>query len=210
MQMRPLSLVSALATCLFAPVALAEFYTWTDDAGRTHYSDQPRNGAERMEVDARRVQVPVGQDARDARDGEPSEAVKRAREKRREVQRWADRQPAKRSEPVRRLGPVQQMLPSPNGGGYSPINRGSIDAARESDCQRTYGKSCADLEAWKKQATADCERRNVSQDCSSADYLSKHRPRTLERTAEIREKREKRRERTDRKLKRDIEALKRR
>lgn len=51
--------LSLLAAPLFMAAVGAEIYTWTDEAGRTHYSDRPPTGgkAQTVDLDAQHVSV---------------------------------------------------------------------------------------------------------------------------------------------------------
>lgn len=190
---------------LSASVATGEMFRWTDAQGRVHYSDQPLVGSEAVELDAdSRIQT-VSEPTR----AEPSEAVKKAREKRREVQRYVDRENRKASRRGSGSSPLQRVMPTADGRGQI-FGGGLTEESRERQCQRNYGKSCRELERWKSDATADCKRRNLSQDCKSDEYLTKRRPRTVEEQARIDEKRQKREDRRWRKTEREIDALRRR
>lgn len=196
----------AFMASIAAPPAAAEMFRWVDAQGRVHYSDQPQAGAQAVELeDSIQVTKPADSEA----DG-PSEAVLRARQKRREIQRWADREARKRerSAPLGPIGERQRYAPSLTGRDV-PLGK-SPGRIKEETCQRRYGKSCGELEQQRAKARTDCERRQSSRDCERPEALAKQRPRTLHEQAEIAAKRAKRRARQDRRSERAIEALERR
>jgi len=199
------ALAAGIACLLVASNGMAEMYRWVDATGRVHYSDQPRAGAAPVELEAA-IQVTDQQGAREAL-GESSNAVERARQKRREIQRWVDREDRKRSTP-KSLGPIGQRERFAPGitGDHAPLRENATDR-REERCRREYGKSCREIEQWRETAAADCRRRNLSQDCDSEEYLKTRRPKTVQEQADIAEKRAKRRERRDRRSERAIENL---
>lgn len=201
---------SILAWLLLVSPVAADIYQWTDADGRVHFSDRPQPGAESVELEANVIQVPT---PRGEADAEPSEAVLRARAKRREIQRWVDRQPSRPARPAARpsASPMPRGRPQPViptlGGGYTVPTRAADADRREADCRRVYAKSCDELKRWKATARSDCERRNLSRDCDSAEYLDKQRPRTRAQQERIDAKRQKRRDRRDRRIEREIDAL---
>lgn len=196
----------AFTLSIAAPPAAAEMFRWVDAQGRVHYSDQPQAGAKTVELeDSIQVTKPV-----DPESAGPSEAVLRARQKRREIQRWADREARKhkRSTPLGPIGERQRYAPSLNGRDV-PLGK-SPARIKEERCQRRYGKSCSELEQQRAKARTDCERRQSSRDCERPEALAKQRPRTLDEQAEIAAKRAKRSARRERRSERAIEALGRR
>ena len=95
-------------------------------------------GAQTVELE-RTIEVTKPNDSEAAG---PSEAVLRARQKRREIQRWADREARKRerSAPLGPIGQRQRYAPRPNGRDV-PLGK-SPAAIKEERCRRQYGKSC--------------------------------------------------------------------
>ena len=79
--------VLAVACFFFSSGAFADIYKTVDDQGRVHYSNQPSEGAESMELESR-VQVVKP----DARQKTQTEQIERARAKRRQIRQWADRE----------------------------------------------------------------------------------------------------------------------
>ena len=65
-----------LTISLIAGVAGAsEVYRWVDDDGQVHFSDRPREGAERVVIDEpQTIQAPAPSRTRPARDAEADEA----------------------------------------------------------------------------------------------------------------------------------------
>ncbi len=200
----------ALAVMLIAPSAPAEMYRWVDAQGRVHFSDRPVKGAENVELEAQiQVQEPA--------EGTSAEAIERARAKRREVQRWANRESrtaSRRKSAAAAAGNgtrqrFQQVMPRPGGPGQV-LDPDRVEKSRERECLRNFGKPCSEIDNWKKNATDDCRRRNLSQDCESDTYLSKRRPRTVEEQDRIEAKRQKREDRRWKKAEREIDELRRR
>jgi hypothetical protein len=190
-------------------------YRHIDAAGRVTYSNQPAQNGESVTLETE-IQV---QSSEDPADAAANDALQKARQKRREIQRWADREDRRHRAAARQpsgnqagssfRAPFQPMMPVPNGPARMlPQHRSGASA--EAHCQSQYGKPCAELENWKSAATADCQRRNLSQDCKSDDYLRSQRPRTRDEQQRIDEKRQKRRDRRDRRVEKEIDALRRR
>ena len=83
----PAPLSIAVACFFLSSGAFADIYKTVDDQGRVHYSNQASKGAESMELESRLQVVKPA-----ARQKTPSEQIEKAREKRRQIRQWADRE----------------------------------------------------------------------------------------------------------------------
>ena len=206
---RPKALFLVAMIVLFYPAfplaARAELYRHVGPDGKVTYSNQPGGRAESVDLE-REIQVQKPEGGDQAAPGQPSEAVLEARQKRKQIQRWAESENRKAARRKRGGGQRSQTSPWPVSPAY-PSAGGPARSNDDARCQRVYGKPCSEIRDWKSRATADCKRRNLSRDCESDDYLRSQRPRTREQQQAIDEKRAKRRLRRERRQKKAVDRI---
>lgn len=156
---RRIQLTMALGLlALFAMPAQGELYEWTDEHGRTHYSNEPRPGADAVGL------KPLELEPADSPNETPTDAARRERLKRQDLERWVDSEQAKPE-----AGKGREWI-GPDGTADLRHAPAVEDAAIEHDkeCQRRTGMSCAQLEAWKKSQRDDCGAHASGDDCSKS------------------------------------------
>jgi len=159
-------LLAALLLVLLAGPATSDLYEWTDENGRTHYSNEPRPGADPVGL------KPLELEPADSPEATETDAIRRERLKRQRLERWVDSEKASPEEGSEDgwIGPDGTSAPE-----QAPPIEGARHA-RDEECRRLTGMTCDQLEAWKKSQKEDCRAGDSRKDCAAEDDGAAKRP----------------------------------
>ena len=159
------------AAAVLADPAGAEIYKWVEENGRVHFGNRPQSGATEHELSGD-TRINTSKDGADP-------AAKRDRENRLRDRAAAAKRRGRAAEAYeRREGARREEQDAPR--------VKSVSESQEERCQKIYGQSCDDLRNWKQRVIEDCERRNLSRDCTAPKWLNRRKPKTIEHKKAIR------------------------
>ena len=157
-----------------APAGADEIYRWTDESGKVHFGNRPPSGKVHDVGTTDGAAINQGGGAAAVQDAAPAkkDEDRAARLKRLQKQ---NKQASKKKSGA----PVLLT-------GMKPDDPAKAEAKKEAECQRTYGKSCAEIANWREKAVEDCKRIN-SAHCDDPGWIDAKRPKTIDEKNALRE-----------------------